>query len=1487
MAAAKDSESYKGAKEDYNQAKDSVNKAENTFKDLLAGKANIVDAAMAAKGAFDAVKGLSGKISASVMMPVMKALGAFKGQATMPAAKQMDPVMGIDVHMVTIPPSPAPVPLPHPYIGMLFNTRDWVSCLVNTFKKDALDALPDAKEDESGIGNSLAKNKEAIAGIVMGEFNLAASVKFGPVIPRAVTGTPVKSIPHIPFGAGWYPANDAAVAKNIGKAFLGSLFVAADGDPMVGSFHLNYDCWDVGVIDLFKGQRKTTKNAPADGDPKAELFVPSGTVLPIPIGRPVLVNSIPTPVNPLAILDKLFKAGLKKLKAAGRKAVEKGLTALRGKVDCATLTAISKVAGTGQSHPVDVSGGYFYTDNEDFKLPGPIPFSWERVWYSNSNYNGPLGRGWHHSYDMALAIDDESQKAILRMKDGRVAIFDIPTLEKETYNRSEKLTLYLHEEGYYYVSDVKSLLYRFTNKIYKSRINNTETFLLQSIANRNGFAIRFFYNEAGVLNKIIDSSNRTITVNTNSEGRIINVQLPDPTFNGRTTFAATTYNYTDDGYMVRQSDALNQAMYYEYENNLMVKEIWRNGCVWQFRYGKEKDYDAKCIEVWGTGNLLHYKFDYTDPTCTIATNSRGFKKKFYHKNGVVIKYVDPLDAEWEYRYNQYNELEWETDPLGNQKVNTYDDWGNITSITQANGSFRQATYGSGFLKHHVVEFIDRMGGKWNWQYDLFGNIIKLVNPLKAITAYKYDDGLVKVVINAKGIKTLFEYDNFYNLTQIEFSNGYKSKWTYDELGNCIRSSDSLRNERKVKFNILSLPEMIEEPDRNIKHLKFDAEGNIIYVKDNDYDIRFKYDFLNRLVERTQSGHSIRLFHNTEGILSKIVNEHDEVYSFETDANDKIIKEVGFDGLTHNYIRDSAGKVIRVNRPNNKFTDYEYDEVGRITYIRYYDSTSKKFNYANNGFLSEAENDSCKIIFERDILGRPEKELVNEHFISYEYDVLSNQKSIKSSLGADIQNDFDDFNNVVNINGGLWQSFLSYNELGFEIERFLPGGISCKSVRDSLGRLQKQNISKHDINTHNRQYTWGVNNRLKKITDTINGITEFFHDDEGNLTKTIFSNGEEQLRNVDAVGNLFTTINRLDRTYGKGGKLLKSKDWYYEYDDEGNLTSKYKKSQGNDKECRWKYVWNADGTLRCVHRPDGDIVHFTYDALGRRLSKKYKNTITKWLWAGHKPLHEWKEHLHCDKPISSNFIKEDEITTWIFNENDFTPLAKLKGGKSYSIIADHLGTPFQVYNDKGEKIWETQLDSYGKTRILKGDEGTCLFRYQGQYEDKETGLYYNRFRYYDPDSGYYISQDPIRLRSRQILLYAYVDDPNIYIDVFGLEGTSGTCPYPVGSIHPDWKGPVDYSDLEHDPELRGKDKDFTKSQKEKIYDANKEANGGYLCSDKDGTILEAPKKSQSGESPSPYEAQVDHKKPRSKGGTNDYSNAAVLSREQNRAKSDKT
>lgn len=89
-----------------------------------------------------------------------------------------------------------------------------------------------------------------------------------------------------------------------------------------------------------------------------------------------------------------------------------------------------------------------------------------------------------------------------------------------------------------------------------------------------------------------------------------------------------------------------------------------------------------------------------------------------------------------------------------------------------------------------------------------------------------------------------------------------------------------------------------------------------------------------------------------------------------------------------------------------------------------------------------------------------------------------------------------------------------------------------------------------------------------------------------------------------------------------------------------------------------------------------------------------------------------------------------------------------------------------------------LDVYGNAKEYAGEKCFIPFRYQGQYEDEDTELYYNRFRYYAPEMGIYISSDPIGLAGNNPTLYGYVSNPTISLDPLGLDplGTKGYSVY---------------------------------------------------------------------------------------------------------------
>jgi RHS repeat-associated protein len=219
---------------------------------------------------------------------------------------------------------------------------------------------------------------------------------------------------------------------------------------------------------------------------------------------------------------------------------------------------------------------------------------------------------------------------------------------------------------------------------------------------------------------------------------------------------------------------------------------------------------------------------------------------------------------------------------------------------------------------------------------------------------------------------------------------------------------------------------------------------------------------------------------------------------------------------------------------------------------------------------------------------------------------------------------------------------------------------------------------------------------------------------------------------------------------------------------------------------WTYHWNAAGMLVKAVRPDGGEVSFGYDPFGRRLWKRYRDRVTRWIWDGNVPLHESVENDGASAtsggraPVSIDESAEKRrdamlvdhpaqgppLVTWLFHPESFAPVAKLVGEERLSIIADHLGAPIAMYDAGGAAVWSARIGLYGELHDVVGTRSACPFRWPGQYEDEETGLYYNRFRYYDPDAGQYIARDPLGLAAG-IEPYLYVRDPLTWADPLGL------------------------------------------------------------------------------------------------------------------------
>ena len=150
---------------------------------------------------------------------------------------------------------------------------------------------------------------------------------------------------------------------------------------------------------------------------------------------------------------------------------------------------------------------------------------------------------------------------------------------------------------------------------------------------------------------------------------------------------------------------------------------------------------------------------------------------------------------------------------------------------------------------------------------------------------------------------------------------------------------------------------------------------------------------------------------------------------------------------------------------------------------------------------------------------------------------------------------------------------------------------------------------------------------------------------------------------------------------------------------------------------------------------------------------------RFVWDGASILHE----------VSS----DTGLTTWYWEPGTFTPVSKEHDGCQWSIASDHLGTPTEMYDTDGNAVWRMELDSYGVPAFDLGSAEDCPWRWPGQYQDTDVEEYYNRWRWYDPQSCRYISPDPI---GWFLPPYRYVDDPIRWYDPLGLLGEWGVAPY---------------------------------------------------------------------------------------------------------------
>ncbi len=232
---------------------------------------------------------------------------------------------------------------------------------------------------------------------------------------------------------------------------------------------------------------------------------------------------------------------------------------------------------------------------------------------------------------------------------------------------------------------------------------------------------------------------------------------------------------------------------------------------------------------------------------------------------------------------------------------------------------------------------------------------------------------------------------------------------------------------------------------------------------------------------------------------------------------------------------------------------------------------------------------------------------------------------------------------------------------------------------------------------------------------------------------------------DLVGNRLSSVGTPSYQYNASNELTSTSTGSYSYDNNGNtLTDASGKS----------YVWDFENRLKQVTLPgQGATVSFKYDPFGRRIQKSSAPGTTNYLYDGSNLL----EEVDSSGNVLARYTQTDDIDE---------PLSELRGSTTIYYQWDASGSVTSLSNAVAALANTYTYDALGK---LTASTGTLTnpFQYTAREFDSETGLFFNRARYYDTGVGRFISEDPSGFAGDRNFYPYTANNPVLYIDPSGL------------------------------------------------------------------------------------------------------------------------
>ena len=573
----------------------------------------------------------------------------------------------------------------------------------------------------------------------------------------------------------------------------------------------------------------------------------------------------------------------------------------------------------------------------------------------------------------------------------------------------------------------------------------------------------------------------------------------------------------------------------------------------------------------------------------------------------------------------------------------------------------------------------------------------------------------------------FDYDERGRLRSAEASDGDNRRTTryfYDELGNLSAVEGPLGHRAETEYDLAGRPLRRRLPDGRSIAYTYDAAGNLRSLTTPAGRIhRFTYD--ERDLEAAYAPPALD-------------PESDPTTHHRYNLDKELVELIRPDGQRVHFDYDDGRHLVALHQPRGT-TQYTYDHSHwgskKLTGVTAPDGGTLALTYSGPFPESEQWSGEIEGSVSRELWSdtpRLKRLMVNGEAVLRDY--MSDGQLLYAG-------DLDMFyspatGRFVGTALDTIDTYRDHNRFGELTEESVEvSGVAIfdtRYSRDPLGRIVEK-VESLDGPTRTERYTYDAAGRLTEV-ERDGALTRYTYDANGNRLARESPDGTET------------------GTYDAQDRLITYGDANYEYTANGDLLTR------TDTDGTTTYDYDLLGNLMSVELPDTTRIDYLVDGRNRRIGKKIEGTLVQGFL--------YQDDLN---PIAELDGANNVVSRFVYADKPNVPAYMIRGGVTYSIISDHLGSPRLVIDSAtGTVVQRMEYDEFGRV-ITDTNPGFQPFGFAGGLFDHDTGLVRFGARDYDPWTGRWTSKDPIRFGGG-INLYQYaLNNPLNIIDPLGLWG----------------------------------------------------------------------------------------------------------------------